>query len=219
MAILALGAWIVFEEGTDALPGDFAAQIHRRFPEMEYPAFIRTVRSFPGPLRCHRSRRLAEAGSRPGALAFPAGRRPGGPRRPRAPVQEWPAPAPSAEDRRRSHPLPRPRHRRQSRQGEDPRRPPRRRVEYLRHLRPRLAPSTLPATTPIEAEAASPWRLHLPAGPGRPLLTFSAGTSAPCSPWKWPASSVSLGRQVPYLALAGAKARRCPKQLAAGKNR
>ncbi len=43
----ALGAWIVFEEGTDALPGDFAAQIHRRFPEMEYPAFIRTVPEFP----------------------------------------------------------------------------------------------------------------------------------------------------------------------------
>lgn len=42
-----LGAWIIFEEGTEGLPADFAAQVHGRFPDLEYPGFIKAVAEFP----------------------------------------------------------------------------------------------------------------------------------------------------------------------------
>ena len=42
-----LCAWIVFAEGTSALPLELSADIHRRHPDLEYPAFIAPVAEFP----------------------------------------------------------------------------------------------------------------------------------------------------------------------------
>lgn len=42
-----LCAWIVYAEGTSALPLDLSTQIHSRFPDLEYPAFIAAVAEFP----------------------------------------------------------------------------------------------------------------------------------------------------------------------------